>query len=48
MERAASGRALGLLGMKERVSMLYGEIEIDSSPGKGTRIHARLPLEEPA
>ena len=48
MERAASGRALGLLGMKERVSMLYGQVEIDSAPGKGTRIRVRLPLGEAA
>ena len=45
---AAAGRAIGLLGMQERVGMLGGEIEIDSSPGRGTRIHVRLPLLEAA
>jgi len=48
MDRAISGRALGLLGMKERVSMLYGQIEIDSAAGKGTRIQVGLPLSEAA
>ena len=48
MQRAATGRALGLLGMQERVGMLHGEIDIDSSPGGGTRVHVRLPLAEAA
>ncbi|HEX6853253.1 MAG TPA: two-component regulator propeller domain-containing protein [Candidatus Polarisedimenticolaceae bacterium] len=48
MQRAATGRALGLLGMQERVGMLHGDIRIDSSPGGGTRVHVRLPLAEAA
>ena len=48
MERAATGKAIGLLGMQERVSMTGGEIEIDSTPGRGTRIRVRLPLSEAA
>lgn len=48
MKRAASGKAIGLLGMQERVDMLDGEIEIDSTPGEGTRIHVRLPISEAA
>jgi signal transduction histidine kinase len=48
MERAATGKAIGLLGMQERVSMTGGEIEIDSTPGAGTRIRVRLPLSEAA
>jgi len=35
---------LGLMGMQERVALLGGEIEIDSSPGRGTEIRIRLPL----
>jgi signal transduction histidine kinase len=48
MDRASSGKAIGLLGMQERVGMVGGEIEIDSRPGGGTRIHVRLPLAEVA
>ncbi|HWI37370.1 MAG TPA: ATP-binding protein, partial [Burkholderiales bacterium] len=35
---------LGLVGMKERVDILGGELEIVSRPGAGTRIHVSLPL----
>ena len=31
-------RGLGLIGMKERAESLNGRLDIDSSPGKGTRI----------
>jgi len=48
MEHAATGKALGLLGMQERVGMAGGELEIDSMPGEGTRIRVRLPLSEAA
>ncbi len=34
----------GLSGMKERVVLLEGRLSIDSSPGRGTRIVAVLPL----
>ena len=34
----------GLLGMQERVQLLDGTFEIDSSPGQGTTIEARLPI----
>ena len=37
-----SGR-LGLLGMKERMAIIGGSLEIRSSPGKGTTVLARLP-----
>jgi len=33
-----SKKTLGLLGMKERASMLGGKLEITSSPGKGTTV----------
>ena len=35
---------LGLVGMRERAHMLGGSMEIDSAPGRGTRISVRLPL----
>lgn len=41
---AAAGKTFGLLGMRERIAMLGGHLEIDSQPGRGTRIVARIPL----
>jgi signal transduction histidine kinase len=42
----------GLLGMRERVDLLGGELAIDSSPGRGATVRARIPVqrrdEEPA
>jgi two-component system sensor histidine kinase UhpB len=37
-------RSLGLLSMQERVSLIGGELAIDSAPGRGTRIHVSCPL----
>jgi signal transduction histidine kinase len=34
----------GLGGMRERVTILGGELEIVSAPGSGTRVSAQLPL----
>lgn len=34
----------GVLGMRERALVVGGELEIDSSPGRGTQVRARLPL----
>jgi signal transduction histidine kinase len=36
----------GLLGMRERTSLLRGAIEIESAPNKGTTIFVRVPLSE--
>ena len=33
----------GLLGMRERVELLDGVLDVDSAPGKGTTISAQLP-----
>ncbi|MBN1446445.1 MAG: tetratricopeptide repeat protein [Bacteroidetes bacterium] len=35
---------LGLLSMKERVSMLNGILALDSAPGRGTRVDIRVPV----
>jgi two-component system, NarL family, sensor histidine kinase UhpB len=37
---------LGLLGMRERAALAGGTLEIESSPGKGTTVFARVPLSE--
>lgn len=39
---AASG--LGLRGMRERVTLLGGSIQIESAPGEGTVVRARIPV----
>jgi signal transduction histidine kinase len=39
-------RGLGLLGMEERVRRLGGSFKITSKPGRGTLVHAALPLAE--
>jgi two-component system sensor histidine kinase UhpB len=36
-------RGLGLFGMQERLALVEGELVIDSAPGHGTRIRARVP-----
>ena len=38
----------GLLGLADRVDALGGRLEVDSPPGVGTRVSARLPLREGA
>jgi len=37
-------KSFGLAGMKERVLMLAGEIDVASSPGDGTSIKVRIPI----
>ncbi len=36
--------ALGLIGMRERIQALNGELRVRSRPGDGTRIEARIPV----
>ena len=38
-------KSFGLLGMRERVHLLVGEIDIQSVPGQGTTITIRIPLQ---
>jgi signal transduction histidine kinase len=38
----------GLLGMRYRVEAGGGRFRLDSAPGRGTRIHASLPLRSAA
>ncbi len=35
----------GLQGMRERVELVGGRLLVESAPGEGTRVQARLPLE---
>jgi signal transduction histidine kinase/streptogramin lyase len=45
--RTRRGAHLGLLGMTERVRNAGGTIELESRPGAGSRIIARIPFERP-
>ena len=40
-------RGLGLHGMRERVALLGGSVEIESRPGHGTVVRARIPVPPP-
>jgi two-component system sensor histidine kinase UhpB len=42
--KVQAGGSLGLLSMDERVTLLGGTLNIDSAPGRGCRVSARLPL----
>jgi signal transduction histidine kinase len=42
--RAGSADNLGIIGMRERVEIVGGNLQIHSQPGHGTRIHVSLPL----
>jgi signal transduction histidine kinase len=44
--RARTGISIGLLGMEERARLVGGEMTITSSPDRGTRVIASLPLIE--
>jgi signal transduction histidine kinase len=44
VNEARNGQGLGLANMKERITKLKGELDIKSSPGKGTTISFVLPL----
>ena len=39
--------SFGLFGLRERASLMGGEVSIASAPGEGTRIEVRLPYAEP-
>jgi PAS domain S-box-containing protein len=43
-EESGDGSHLGLLGMRERVQILGGRLEVESRPQQGTRIRVSLPL----
>jgi two-component system sensor histidine kinase UhpB len=42
------GDGRGLTGMRERTELLGGSLHVASTPGKGTRIRAELPLTPPS
>jgi signal transduction histidine kinase len=40
-----AARGLGLIGIRERLSALRGQLTIDSAPGRGTELSIAIPLE---
>ncbi len=44
LEARRDGEQLGLLGMRERLELVGGELDIASSPGEGTTVVASIPL----
>ena len=42
----ASSQTLGLVGMRERIAAVGGKLQINSTPGQGTKILAVFPLPE--
>lgn len=44
MDASRKRESFGLSGMRERVTLLGGQIEIQSSPGKGTKILIAIPV----
>jgi signal transduction histidine kinase len=43
-DTGAASPGFGLVGMRERLAMVGGKLEIDSTPGIGTELRAELPL----
>nr|MBC8264678.1 PAS domain S-box protein [Anaerolineales bacterium] len=42
--RAPAERGAGLLGMRERVAILGGDLRVESRPGQGTRLSINVPV----
>jgi signal transduction histidine kinase len=43
-EEVLERRGLGLISMRERMQLVAGQFSIDSKPGGGTTIRARVPI----
>ncbi|MNC25392.1 Signal transduction histidine-protein kinase/phosphatase DegS [compost metagenome] len=46
-QRTRTG-SFGLVGMRERVAMFGGSLRLDSTPGQGTTLYVRVPLDAQA
>ncbi len=45
---SGAGSKLGLLGMRERVALAGGILDLESRPGAGTTVFVRVPLPQPS
>ncbi|HLN65490.1 MAG TPA: GAF domain-containing sensor histidine kinase [Symbiobacteriaceae bacterium] len=43
-DKGPGGQSFGMIGMRERLAEFGGTLQIDSEPGRGTRLAARIPL----
>lgn len=43
--QSGEGEGLGLVGMRERASLVGGRVRVDSEPGLGTRVRLEIPVE---
>ena len=43
-EEGSLNGGLGIAGMRERLSLIGGELEVESSAGAGTTVFARIPV----
>jgi signal transduction histidine kinase len=43
-DEVASGRSLGILGMRERVRPLGGRLDLSGDPGRGTTVRVSIPV----
>ena len=44
----ATGHGLGLIGMRERAALVGADLQIESTPGRGTTVIVRAPVAAPA
>jgi two-component system, NarL family, sensor histidine kinase DegS len=44
-QKLAKGNNWGILGMRERLELLEGSMNISSVPGEGTRITMEIPIQ---
>ena len=45
IEGTKNKKPLGILGMRERTSIMEGEYNIISTPGKGTQVEVMIPVD---
>jgi signal transduction histidine kinase len=44
-EKGGPGRSAALIGMRERIHLVKGELSITSQPAGGTTVYARVPFD---
>ena len=47
VDAISTSKRLGVRGMQERMELVGGTLEVESQPGAGTTIYARVPLDRP-